>query len=104
LGGSVDDIDWRKRDPVGPGDPRPRHRKAELEDALGRALKTPWGGQFSPAARGQNPSHRVSILKMEVVGPPFEPRLQQIYADSSHETVQHQKDQGKHRSRPLSVH
>jgi len=45
----------------------------------------------------------VSILKVAVVVPPFEPRLQQIYADSSCETVQHQQQQAKHRLRPLSV-
>ena len=45
----------------------------------------------------------VSILKVAVVVPPFEPRLQQIYADSSRETVQHQQQQAKHRLRPLSV-
>ena len=46
----------------------------------------------------------VSILKVAVVVPPFEPRLQQIYADSSRETVEHQQQQAKHRLRPLSVH
>ena len=45
----------------------------------------------------------VSILKVAIVVPPFEPRLQQIYADSSRETVQHQQQQAKHRLRPLSV-
>jgi len=45
----------------------------------------------------------VSILKVAVVVPPFEPRLQQIYADSSRQTVQHQQQQAKHRLRPLSV-
>ena len=47
---------------------------------------------------------RISILKVAVVVPPLEPRLQQIYSDSSHQTVQHQRQQAKHRLRPLSVH
>ena len=46
----------------------------------------------------------VSILKVAVVVPLFEPRLQQMYAHSSHETVQHQQHNAKHRLRPLSVY